>query len=1164
MSERKSNYYQTQLFKPSKIRNSEGTARIRPLSLSESEQDAFGQFSPTGSFRFDPSGSPLRNTQQLNVDFSKFENHTFFNSAKNKVHIAIEKIINTYPFDGTRMEYEKFLNEMSGFQKYVYDSFPKNKGFLLFSGSSGVTGGTSIEVKDYQGVGTPGELEVSTAEPALDFQSGPFSVEFSFFSPKEANDNQVIAQRLVDAERGFTIFLSSSADETSPSETAKIKVILSDIEDPISASMEIEKGLFNQVAVVYDRGVTNSIKMYLDGDLKTTSNASQIGNFQFLGTNFLIGSGTKHSVHDQDDARFAQTLTGALDEFRFFKSSRSQSDIRAYRQKGLFAQSDLSLYLKFNEPSGSFSKGGIGNDSLVLDYSGNGLHTFVKNFSMEQRRKSRLGNVRSPVIHEDISRCPVLFPSFTDVQDVASSLMSSAAQYDVNNPNLITNLVPRHFLEDVALVEGKETIEGELGQPPGITVDRPGGNKIQQAQLMSSVLFMWAETFDEIKMFIDELGRLLTVGYKEEDTISDSMIPFLAKYHGFTLPSQFNSTTIDQFMNGSSVMIDDAISANSLQKVQNTIWRRILTDLPYIRKTKGTRASFRSVLRNMGINPDGPFRIREYGGSATRKISDSFERKREVAAMLNFSRSLNTPGSLDGEGKDPNRPVLISPYLSGARVERGTPEPRGTITNAGSTSPGDGLFTSGSWSLEGIFKFEPGISHPQKQSLLRLHTTGTSPNRGNNWLLFNVVATKEDLSINQTGSISLYGAPLSGTNEKVLQVNLEDVNIFDGNKWHISFGRDTEKRGTFLSSSYFLRAGKKTIGDLYFSESLRTYNDNRDNPLNIITGSNNASGTFIAVGSMSLGYDKSSDIKHLNTQTSDANFLNFTGKVANVRFFSKALTKIESMAHIRNFKSVGVENPLVNYSFTDKTTGSFEKLRVDLSMDQIVTKSDNLGNLDIFDFSQNMFHGSVVGMEPDKEIINPETFDYTIFTPKFETNQSENKIRIRSFKSVEKAEALGVSVAPLYEIPQDEIPVDDRRFEVEISVVQALNEDIMNIFATLDFFDNAIGDPELIFADEYRDLRNMRRIYFNRLEDKISVKKFFDFFKWFDTTVGDVFEELVPRSSRYLGTNFVIENHALERPKFKYNYTDIYLGEIDRRNASLIFLQQYIGSIKKF
>ncbi len=99
---------------------------------------------------------------------------------------------------------------------------------------------------------------------------------------------------------------------------------------------------------------------------------------------------------------------------------------------------------------------------------------------------------------------------------------------------------------------------------------------------------------------------------------------------------------------------------------------------------------------------------------------------------------------------------------------------------------------------------------------------------------------------------------------------------------------------------------------------------------------------------------------------------------------------------------------------------------------------------------------------------------------------------------------------------------------------------------------------------DYRDLRHLRQVYFNRLEDKLSIKKFFEFFKWFDSTVGDVFEELVPRTSKFLGTNFVIENHVLERPKFKYGYTDIYLGEIDRRNPGLIFLQQLVGSIKKF
>ena len=42
----------------------------------------------TSSFRYDDPGNPLKSTQQLNIDWSKFENHTFFNSAEAKVNIA--------------------------------------------------------------------------------------------------------------------------------------------------------------------------------------------------------------------------------------------------------------------------------------------------------------------------------------------------------------------------------------------------------------------------------------------------------------------------------------------------------------------------------------------------------------------------------------------------------------------------------------------------------------------------------------------------------------------------------------------------------------------------------------------------------------------------------------------------------------------------------------------------------------------------------------------------------------------------------------------------------------------------------------------------------------------------------------------------------------------
>jgi hypothetical protein len=38
----------------------------------------------------------------------------------------------------------------------------------------------------------------------------------------------------------------------------------------------------------------------------------------------------------------------------------------------------------------------------------------------------------------------------------------------------------------------------------------------------------------------------------------------------------------------------------------------------------------------------------------------------------------------------------------------------------------------------------------------------------------------------------------------------------------------------------------------------------------------------------------------------------------------------------------------------------------------------------------------------------------------------------------------------------------------------------------------------------------------------------------------------------------------LERPKFTYKYSDMYVGVLDRREASVIFLQQFLGQIRKF
>ena len=100
---RKANFMDGALFKPSRNRafNNSSVENIRDVDSSKNpqRQDAINEL--TSSFRYDPPGFAFKNTQQLNLDFSKFENHTFFNSARSKVHVTFDKILNRFPFDGT-------------------------------------------------------------------------------------------------------------------------------------------------------------------------------------------------------------------------------------------------------------------------------------------------------------------------------------------------------------------------------------------------------------------------------------------------------------------------------------------------------------------------------------------------------------------------------------------------------------------------------------------------------------------------------------------------------------------------------------------------------------------------------------------------------------------------------------------------------------------------------------------------------------------------------------------------------------------------------------------------------------------------------------------------------------------------------------------------------
>ena len=188
-----------------------------------------------------------------------------------------------------------------------------------------------------------------------------------------------------------------------------------------------------------------------------------------------------------------------------------------------------------------------------------------------------------------------------------------------------------------------------------------------------------------------------------------------------------------------------------------------------------------------------------------------------------------------------------------------------------------------------------------------------------------------------------------------------------------------------------------------------------------------------------------------------------------------------------------------------------------------------------------MFDMEGYGFETSKQTIFPKTFKYSILSPNFDQSSQTNKVRIRSFLNPTVARRELVDVAPVYHIPKSEKIHDDLRFGIEISITQALNEDIINILATMDEIENSVGAPESQFDVGYQGLENIRDVYFNRLTDKINLSNFFQFFRWFDNTIGDSIHRLIPRKTRFTGVNYIIEPHILERPKFTYNTADMYI-----------------------
>ena len=500
---------------------------------------------------------------QLRVDYSSFSNHVFLNSALSYFNLTGERILSEYPIGGSRGEIEAFIDDLDGYQRHTLESWPERSGHLMFRPS---VSASYVQVDDV------GNEDGVTKTALLNPGTGSWSVELWYNSARTltgSQDTSFLIQKSNAAGTTVSMYLSASS--------VFFQVLSGAASTQVSAPAHI--GSNGYVLGVVDRAAsaTGTLLIYTGSltsfpRLVSSSSISFGGQVGTASGSLFIGSGTL-------SGKSHVPYSGTVDEVRVWRTPLDRAEVSSSFNRKVYARGSLMGIWRFNETG---SSGLPGLDSVVIDSSGHSLNGRVRNYWSGVRGSGSL-------VYEVPD--PIIDVNCREVLDFIEEQQASGSDYDRNNPGKITDMFPQ------ALLEGQEE---------------------QDQDIVRNFLYVMARHFDRIKLYADHLQYSLRVNESEFNQAPDAMLEEVASFFGWELPGGFSDAGALQYLIGRDVrggeLSNDELD-RKLHDIKTAIWRRLLSNLARIYKTKGTRESVRSILNSHGI-PSNIFRIKEYGYSS--------------------------------------------------------------------------------------------------------------------------------------------------------------------------------------------------------------------------------------------------------------------------------------------------------------------------------------------------------------------------------------------------------------------------------------------------------------------------------------------------------------------------------------------------------------------
>ena len=1069
----------------------------------------------------------LFNTQQFlgSVDFSDFSKHCFFNSAVSKVEYTFNQIYDDFPIDGTAYELEEFYKSLDGFGRHIYNQMDKNIGYLKFDNSY-------IEVQNKAGYLTSFNRNNKIVEKLSKVVLNPVDRSFSFdfriwikydisFPPLAP---QVIFQYLDKnngKKNGFSLFIKDFVLENNIT-YANIVFNMSNVTNSskLLTKFKVPVNSWQHLSLcVSNSGNSKQIQVWINAfeqvDLIKIEKFNIKDELEIdKSVNFYLGKGESHIETAQNGLynlpNNPESFLGYIDEFRFLHQEIDQQWIIKYKDANIFAQDTLKVYFKFNEPTGIYEK-----NMFCFDSSGNSLHSRIQleqspNTVNEIRQAvsalrynpQDLTQPRPSLKFEKDDDNPCLMPTFVKNKQLNLQYLEEAKDYDLFNPNLIFKLFPKHYFEEGAEFEniaesfknkdGKAYYIFDEGTTDDDILNYPGQQRREGVQVFAKLLLVWARFFDEIKMYLDVMPKLINIDYTALNSVDSAVnffLPLMAKNAGFEFKEIMNSPN-SKLLDGYIIGADGVDKSEfGLRFVQNELWKRILINSRDILQSKGTKNALRSIFNAVGVVPEEYYRFREFGKSQNKFIESSLLRK---IKNIKFFKLTNTDSNLKC---DFDLSHLTNQFIN---------------------------YNNNSYSFE-FFIHYPFLKNNEvmDEKIFVLQNV-------NNQNVFKVIFKKSNTE--ETGQLQLVLYRINGEEEII---ELKNINVLNNKVTHIAItvdNSDTFQRNiSFHSQNCSKNTNLITDNLIVFKSDSNQLRLTAQNHKKIKIGYENFNGQIshlkIWKNVLTKGDLKMHALDITSLANHDFQFLNYE-KISDLLLLN--LTLQDNNFHTSNGSSIVYP---IDYS-----ENNFVLLPNQYNEVTYPFKISGINNVKPLDY---LTLQTIICYENDF---------------KFDEPNVDNKVNILSFENENLIEEFNVQAVPVHEINYDKQKKNDVRFSIEMSNVKHLNEDIGKLFDSIDFFADIISDFGSLNEGHYNKFEKFSDFYFKRIKSNtIQMTPLYDLYQIFDNVLTEMLQDFVSSRVKFNNNIYVIESHALERHKFHYKFLESHIvmkGDMNISNLS--------------